>query len=96
MTDARLGKLLNVLDALQSSSELFTFKLWKIKTSLLFAGFLGIVSAHVGKPLTVILDNASVHKAKAIQQYLKRLVRMGTHAIFSPSLSPDMIRIEML
>ena len=76
-SDALRGKRLNVVGALLSSGELFTVKLWETMTALLFAGLLGLLLEHVGKPLVVILDNASVHKAKAIQPLLKVLERQG-------------------
>ena len=96
MIDARRGQRLNVLGAMLSSGELFTVKLWETTTSLLFAGFLGLLTEHVGKPLTVILDNASVHKAKAIQPYLKLLAKKGLTLYFLPPYSPELNRIEML
>jgi transposase len=95
MIDARRGQRLNVLGAMLSSGELFTVKLWETTTSLLFAGFLGLLTEHVGKPLTVILDNASVHKAKAIQPYLKLLAKKGLTLYFLPPYSPELNRIEM-
>jgi hypothetical protein len=45
---------------------MFTVKLWETMTATMFAAFLGLLMEHVGKALVVILDNASVHKAKAI------------------------------
>ncbi|MDP2834328.1 MAG: transposase [Pseudomonadota bacterium] len=96
MIDARRGPRLNVLGALLSSGELFTVKLWETTTSLLFAGFLGLLTDHVGKPLTVILDNASVHKAKEIQPLLKVLEQKGLKLYFLPPYSPELNRIEKL
>ncbi len=52
--------------------------------------------AHVGKPLVVILDNASVHKAKNIQPLLKVLQRQGLKLYFLPPYSPELNRIEKL
>lgn len=95
-SDALRGKRLNVVGALLSSGELFTVKLWETMTALLFAGFLGLLLEHVGKPLVVILDNASVHKAKAIQPLLKVLERQGLKLYFLPPYSPELNRIEKL
>ena len=67
------GKRLNILSALLSTGALFTAKLWENTTSALFAGFLGLLLNHVGKPLTIILDNASVHTAKAIASLIEQL-----------------------
>ena len=95
-SDALRGKRLNVVGALLSSGELFTMKLWETMTAMLFAGFLGLLMKHVGKPLVVILDNASVHKAKAIEPLLKLLERQGLKLYFLPPYSPELNRIEKL
>jgi hypothetical protein len=67
------GKRLNIIGALLSTGALFTAQLWENTTSALFAGFLGLLLNHVGKPLTIILDNASVHTAKAIAPLIEQL-----------------------
>ena len=71
------GKRLNIIGALLSTGALFTAKLWENTTSELFAGFLGLLLNHVGKPLTIILDNASVHTAKAIKPLMEQLKQRG-------------------
>ena len=96
MIEARRGKRLNVVGALLSSGGLFAVKLWETMTAMLFAGFLGMLVEHVGKPLTVILDNASVHTAKALQPYLKLLHNQGLTLYFLPPYSPELNRIEKL
>ena len=65
-------------------------------TAVLFAAFLGLLVQHVGKPWVVILDNASVHKAKAIQPMLKLLAQRGLKLYFLPPYSPELNRIEKL
>ncbi|WP_316155523.1 IS630 family transposase [Cupriavidus sp. BIC8F] len=96
MIEARRGKRLNVVGALLSSGGLFAVKLWETMTSMLFAGFLGLLVEHVGKPLTVILDNASVHTARALRPYLWLLKRKGLTLYFLPPYSPELNRIEKL
>ena len=61
---------------------------------MLFAGFLGMLVGHVGKPLTLILDDASVHTAKALQPYLKLSRNQGLTLYFLPAYSPELNRIE--
>ncbi len=61
---AERGKRLNVLAALISTGALFSAMFWETTTAAAFAGFLGLLLKSVGGPLTVILDNASIHKAK--------------------------------
>ena len=93
---AQRGKRLNVVGALLSSGELFAAKLWQTMTAMLFVGFLGLLMEHVGKPLVVILDNASVHKAKEIEPLLKVLTGKGLKLYFLPPYSPELNRIEKL
>jgi hypothetical protein len=95
ITAAR-GKRLNVMAALISTGELFTAKFWETTTAALFGGFLGLLLESVGKPLTVILDNASIHKAKEIQPLLAFLREKGLTLHFLPPYSPELNRIEKL
>ena len=92
--DANRGKRLNVIGAMLSTGELFSVAMWQTTNSLLFTGFLGLLMNHVGKPLTVILDNASFHKAKAVQPLLKVLAQKGLTLYFLPPYSPELNRIE--
>ena len=61
--------------------------LWRLPWSLLES---------VGRPLTVILDNASIHKAKAIQPLLALLKQKGLTLHFLPPYSPELNRVEKL
>jgi hypothetical protein len=62
------GKRLNVLAAMLSTGELFSAKIWQSTTAQIFAGFISLLKEHVGKKITIIIDNASVHKAKATKR----------------------------
>jgi hypothetical protein len=95
ITAAR-GKRLNVMAALISTGELFTAKFWETTTAALFGGFLGLLLESVGRPLTVILDNASIHKAKEIQPLLALLKEKGLTLYFLPPYSPELNRVEKL
>ena len=48
------------------------------------------------KPLVVILDNASVHKAKANRHIIEFLETQGVKLYFLPPYSPELNRIEKL
>jgi transposase len=96
LIEAKRGKRLNVLAALLSNGELFSAKLWQSTTSAAFSGFLGLLVEHVGKPLTVILDNASIHKAKSERKLMKYLEGKGITFYFLPPYSPELNRIERL
>jgi hypothetical protein len=91
---ANRGKRLNVLAALISTGKLFSAKLWQTTTAETFVGFLGLLLESVGGPLTVILDNASIHKAKKVQPMLEVLKRKGLTLHFLPPYSPELNRIE--
>lgn len=82
--------------ALLSSGGLFGATIWQNFTAELFTAFLALLREHVGKPLTVILDNARIHTAKAIAPYLDLLKRQGVTLYFLPAYSPELNRIEKL
>lgn len=82
--------------ALLSSGGLFSAKVWCNFTAELFTAFLALLREHVGKPLTVILDNARIHTARAITPYLDLLRERGVTLYFLPAYSPELNRIEKL
>lgn len=57
---------------------------------------LGLLIEHVGKPLVVILDNASVHKAKVAAPMLNLLEQKGLKLYFLPPYCLELNRIEKL
>ena len=96
LIEAKRGKRLNVLAALLSSGKVLSAKYWENTTADVFIGFLGWLRQQVDKPLTVILDNASIHKAKSIQPLLTLLKKQGVTLYFLPPYSPELNRIERL
>ena len=76
------GQRLNVVAALLSTGQVFSAKLWCALNARRFAGFLGLLREHVDKPLTVILDNASIPKARAVEPLLEVLRRQGVTRYF--------------
>jgi transposase len=70
--------------ALLSTGQVFSAKLWCALDARRLAGFLGLLREHVDKPLTAILDNASIHKARAIEPLLEVLHRQGVTLYFLP------------
>ncbi len=93
---AERGKRLNVVAALLSTGALFSARFWETLTAAAFAGFLGLLLKSVGGPLTILLDKASIHKAKAIQPVLALLKQQGLTLIFLPPYRPELNRIEWL
>ena len=61
-----------------------------------FTGFLSFLREQIGKPLTVILDNASIHKKNAEKPIIKYLESIGLKLYFLPPYSPELNRIERL
>lgn len=96
--EGQRGARLNVLGALLSSGKAFFATLWQTVTAELFAGFLGLLREHTGsdRPLVVVVDNASIHTAKAIAPYLWYLAKQGVRLHFLPAYSPELNRIEVL
>jgi transposase len=96
--EAKRGKRLNVVGAWLNSGHLFTVSLWESMTTSLFGSFLGLLLKKSTKPLTVILDNASIHTARALQPYLKLFREQGQDLTlyFLPPYSPELNRIEKL
>ena len=96
LIEAKRGKRLNVLGALCSSGEFISARLWCCVNSGLFVGFLGLLKERIAKPLVVILDNASIHKAKVTRPIVEHLKKQGVHLYFLPPYSPELNRIERL
>ena len=90
LIEAKRGKRLNVLAAMLSTGGLFSAKMWQTTNSDAFVGFIGLLKEHVGKRLTVILDNASIHKAKANAHIIKFLGTQGGTLYFMLPCSLDL------
>jgi len=96
LIEAKRGKRLNVLAAMISNGELFSANFWETTTAAAFSGFLSLLQEHVAGPITVILDNASIHKAKAEREFIEYLKKQGVTLYFLPPYSPELNRIERL
>jgi transposase len=96
LIEAKRGKRLNVLAAMLSTGELFSAKIWQSTTAEIFVGFIALLKEHVGKKITVIIDNASIHKAKATKHLMNLLEKQGVKLYFLPPYSPELNRIEKL
>ena len=85
-----------MLAAVISTGDLFSAKLRQSTNSEAFAGFLGLLNHHVGKPLTVILDNASIHKSRPLQPTEKFRAAQKLTLYFLALYRPELNRIEKL
>lgn len=93
---SKRSQRLNVIGALLSSGRLMMAKLWHSVNGLWFFGFLMALIERVKKPMVVILDNASIHTAKALEPYWELLKEKGMRFYFLPPYSPELNRIEIL
>lgn len=71
-------------------------QLWHTVNGLWFFGFLMGLKERVSKPLVVILDNASIHTAKAMQPYWDLLEEKGLRFYCLPPYRPELNWIEIL
>lgn len=95
--EAGRGSRLNVVAALLSTGKVISAQLWDTMNSELFLGFLGLLREQAAsKPMTVILDNASIHHAKSIASAVSMLEKQGITLYFLPAYSPELNRIETL
>jgi transposase len=95
--EATRGQRLNVIGAMLSTGELFAAKIWETVNGDAFVGYLKLLTEKAaGKPITVVLDNASVHKRKNVQPLIKLLASKGLTLYFLPAYSPELNRIERL
>ena len=82
--EAPRGQRLNVMAALLSSGKVVHTHFWCNSTAELFLGFVAQVAKHATKPVVIVLDNASIHRAAAIQPALERLKQQGVVPIQAP------------
>ena len=96
LIDAPRGKRLNVMAALLSSGVVEYAHYWCNSTAELFLGFVAHLAGKVSKPLVIVLDNASIHRAAAIGPALELLQRQGVRFEFLSPYSPELNRIEVM
>ena len=94
LIDATRAKRLNVLGALSSSGYFEDVLFTGAMTSELFVDFLKSLAEKYEKPITFILDNASFHKSKFVQQASESLHKLGVTLKFLPPYCPELNRIE--
>ena len=82
--------------ALVSDGSVMHSHHWCSSTAEIFLDFVGELAKSVTKPLVIVLDNASIQRARAIQPALKLLEEKGITLKFLPPYSPELNRIEKL
>ena len=94
--EAPRGRRLNVMAAMFSSGKAVHTRYWNSTTAEVFLGFVSELAKQVSKPVVIVLDNASIHRAAAIQPALKLLQKSGVTLKFLPPYSPELNRIEVM
>jgi transposase len=94
--DAPRDERLNVMAALFSDGSVMHSRCWCSSTSEIFLGFVAELAKRATKPLIILIDNASIHRARAIQPALKMLEKKGITLKFLPPYSLELNRIEKL
>jgi transposase len=95
-TQAPRGERLNVMAALFSDGSVIHSSCWCSTTAELFLGFVTELAKTVTKTLVILIDNAAIHRARAIQPALRLLEKKGLTLKFLPPYSPELNRIEKL
>ena len=87
----------NVLGALDQNHSLIWTTVEKPAREGDVIAFFDRLSAQVGtQPHIVVLDNAGIHRSKAVERARRRWARQGLGLFFLPPYSPELNRIEIL
>lgn len=90
------GQRLNVLAALMSTGQLESTQFTGSMTSDTLIEFLCEIADKYTTPVTLIIDNASVHRSKKVNEQMVLLEKKGLRLYFLPPYSPELNRIEKL
>lgn len=96
LIQADRGSRLNVIGAMLSTGQLYSTKVWGKTNSEVFAAFIDSLVNYVGKPLTIVLDNASIHTSKLMKNVMAALKEKSVSFYLLPAYSPELNRIERL
>lgn len=88
------GKRLNVIGALMSSGYLESTQFTGSATAATVIDFIEEFSQKYTKPMTIILDNASIHTSGKYKERIEALKKAGVSLYFLPTYSPELNRIE--
>ncbi len=94
--EAHRGSRINVIAAIFSNGSVSANFSKKTMKAFDVAAFLRGLAENITKPLVVVLDNASIHKANANKSLIKELEEKKLSLYFLPPYSPELNRIERL
>ncbi len=87
----------NVLGALDQDQPLVWSALERLTRQEDVIAFIGRLSTQIGtQPHIVVLDNAGIHRSKAVERCRRLWARQGLGLFYLPSYSPELNRIEIL
>ena len=87
---------INVLGLLRRDGEFVPFTAEDAVTSETVSACLDYFAARLRRKTVLVLDNAPVHKSKAVKACLGRWAAQGLHVKYLPSYSPELNVIEHL
>lgn len=90
------GQRLNVLGAMMSTGHLESVQFTGSMTSTRLLDFLADIADKYTLPVTLVLDNARIHKSHEVAEALETLELKGIKLYFLPPYSPELNRIEKL
>jgi transposase len=96
LIQADRGSRLNVIGAMLSTGQLYAKKLWKNTSSEIFSDFIENLVTYVGKPMVIVMDNASIHTSKLMKEVMAALKEKEVTFYRLPAYSPELNRIERL
>lgn len=90
------AKRINVFGIMSQDNRLVTFeKEGSIKTDFVLASLQSWADTLL-KPTVLVLDNASIHQAKSLQQKMKQWQEQNLFIFFLPAYCPHLNKIETL
>lgn len=93
----RKGKTLSIFGLLGTNNRLISYPCERSTNAAFIIQCLeDFVNKQLDKPTVIIMDNAPIHRAKAVQQKRKEWEEKGLYLFFLPKYCPHLNRIETL
>ena len=90
------SRRLNVLGFLSRKSRLYSFQAPERITAQFVADSIDALVPNLSEPTVLVLDNASVHRSKRVQDKRKEWKQKGLRLLFLPPYCPHLNLIEIL
>ena len=86
----------NVLGFLRHDSQVWSFPTQQTVTTEYFITSVEELMPQLDRPTVVVLDNASVHRSRAVQQKRREWKRRGLRLLYMPAYGPHLNDAESL